>query len=57
MSIANWTSIQENLLQDLHYLVARFNEKGCLQECIKTVKWQLKTIVEVVFPSRAIPNA
>jgi hypothetical protein len=43
--------------QHLRYPVARFNEKGCLQACIKPVKWQFKKIVEVVFSSRTTPNA
>ncbi len=57
MSTAKWTSIQEIVLQDLRNLVARFNEKGCLQACTKTVNWQFEKIVEVVFSSRTIPNA
>jgi len=28
---AKWTSINRGSYQDLHYPVARFNEKGCLQ--------------------------
>jgi len=35
MSTAKWTSIQEILLQDLRYPVARSNEKGYLQACIR----------------------